>query len=375
MIEVLMSRISGNFQFPSSTSQVKAVLIENADFTVEIIAVESEQLLQHNADFSCGEILPGLPCELFFADGSCFIPSATGFVPHKLKHKGWVAKLESHRLGILTALILVPATCAWLFFVGIPAFAKALVPYTPEPLAEFIDQQSLIAIDTMLSPSKLPATEQDKLRAEWSAAFKKLGPAVAQPRNIAFRDAEDIGPNAFALPGGTMIMTDQLANLLKDNPDASLAVMLHELGHVQHRHGLQMMASSASTAVIVAVLFNDLESVSEIIIGGASSLIQAKFSRGMETEADDFANQSLLKLNKSPQAFIDAMATLAKEHQGDTDKQEDSWTTYFSSHPEIKSRIESAKKLLNKANSTASAKPSPVSEEKSNDSKATDSNN
>jgi len=366
-----MQQLFGHFQYAASSQQIAAYLFEHADFRVDVFASETGETLHTAADFHCGELLPGLPSELFFADGSCFIPSDTGYVPAKYQHKSWLPKLERNRLGILSAVILVPATCAWLFFVGIPAFAKALVPYTPEPLAEFIDQQSLVAIDAILDPSKLPVLEQQKLRAEWSEAFKKLGPEIAQPRYIDFRDAEDLGANAFALPGGTMIMTDQLAILLKDNPDASLAVMLHELGHVQHRHGLQMMASSASTAVIVAVLFNDLESVSEVIIGGASTLVQAKFSRGMETEADDFANQSLLKLNKSPQAFIDAMAALAKAHDVEEDK---SWTSYFSSHPEIKARIDAAKNLLGtaetadgnaipKADDDKAAKP-PVTDQK-----------
>lgn len=367
-----MQQHFGFFQYPASSQQIDAYLYEHADFRLDVFATATGERLHTDTEFNCGEILPGLPCELFFADGSCFIPKDPSYVPAKYQRKTWVAKFESHRIGILSALVLVPVTCAWLFFVGIPAFAKALVPYTPEPLTEFIDQQSLVAIDTFLEPSKLPITEQEKLRAEWSAAFKKLGPEITQPRHIDFRDAEEIGPNAFALPGGTMIMTDQLATLLKDNPDASLAVMLHELGHVQHRHGLQMMASSASTAVIAAVLFNDLESVSEIIIGGASSLVQAKFSRGMETEADDFANQSLLKLDKSPQAFIDAMAALAKEHQID---QEDSWTSYFSSHPEIKARIESAKKLIKSPDSTSTDGKNPAIEEKSADEKAAESKN
>lgn len=341
-----MQRHLGTFQYPASSRQIRAYLQEHADFTVDIIALECHNILQQATDFQCGQLLTGLPCELFFADGSCFIPEDSTFVPAKYQQKRWLARFESNRVGILSALILVPLTCAWLFFVGIPSFAKALVPYTPEPLAEFIDHQSLMAVDTLLNPSQLPQAEQQRLTTEWSAAFKQLGPSVMQPRRIEFRDAQALGANAFALPGGTLIMTDQLVMLLKDNPDASLAVMLHELGHVQHRHGLQMMASSAGTAVILAVLFNDLESVSEVILGGAAGLVQAKFSRAMETEADDFANQALLQLHKSPQAFIDAMAALAKAHDM---KEDDSWTQYLNSHPEIKARIDAAKKLLGTA--------------------------
>ena len=145
-----MSLPTGFFQYPASTLQINAQLVENADFSVDIIATETGQFLQHNADFRCGEILPGLPLELFFADGSCFIMQSTHFIPQKLKHKTWLAKLESHRLGILMALMLVPATCAWLFFVGIPALAKSLVPHTPESVPAFIDQQSLLTIHTLL---------------------------------------------------------------------------------------------------------------------------------------------------------------------------------------------------------------------------------
>ncbi len=352
-----MSLPTGFFQYPASTQQINAQLVENADLTVDIIATETGQFLQHNADFRCGEILPGLPLELFFADGSCFILQSAHFIPQKLKHKTWLAKLESHRLGILVALLLVPATCAWLFFVGISALAKSLVPHTPESVAAFIDQQSLLTIDTLLEPSKLSEPQQDSLRQQWSAAFAQLGDKVRPPRAILFRDAAELGANAFALPGGTLVMTDQLAELLKDNPDASLAVMLHELGHAQHRHGLQMMASSAGTAMVLALLFNDLEAVNEVILGGASGLLQAKFSREMETEADTFANQALLKLNKSPQAFIDAMTALAKAHDIKPEEASGHWLEYLSSHPEIKARIDAAKSMIDPASHAAPTEP------------------
>ena len=348
-----MSLPIGFFQYPASTQQIKAQLVENADLTVDIIATETGQFLQHNADFRCGEILPGLPLELFFADGSCFIVQSANFIPQKLKHKTWLAKLESHRLSILLALLLVPATCAWLFFVGIPALAKSLVPHTPDSVAAFIDQQSLLTIDTLLEPSQLSEQQQESLRQQWTAAFAQLGDEVRPPRAILFRDAAELGANAFALPGGTLVMTDQLAELLKDNPDASLAVMLHELGHAQHRHGLQMMASSAGTAMVLALLFNDLEAVNEVILGGASGLLQAKFSREMETEADTFANQALLQLNKSPQAFIDAMTALAKAHDLKPDETSGHWLEYLSSHPEIKARIDAAKSMIAPANEPA----------------------
>jgi Zn-dependent protease with chaperone function len=51
--------------------------------------------------------------------------------------------------------------------------------------------------------------------------------------------------NAFALPNGRVVVTDELVELLKNDSDALRAVLLHEIGHVQHHHSIRLAAQAA----------------------------------------------------------------------------------------------------------------------------------
>jgi hypothetical protein len=69
-----------------------------------------------------------------------------------------------------------------------------------------------------------------------------------------------MGANAFALPGGTVVVTDQLLELSPD--DAALAgVLAHEIGHVEHRHLMRQLISGTVVGVVATLLAGDTSSV------------------------------------------------------------------------------------------------------------------
>ena len=81
------------------------------------------------------------------------------------------------------------------------------------------------------------------------------------PRHrLVFRKSR-IGPNAFALPGGTMVMTDQLVELV-DHDDAVLTgVLAHELGHLQARHGMRMLVQATAIGAVSSLVFGDFSAL------------------------------------------------------------------------------------------------------------------
>src|SRR5690606_30236608 len=113
-----------------------------------------------------------------------------------------------------------------------------------------------------------------------------------------------------------------------------LAVMLHEIGHVEHRHSLQLVARSTAMSMLFALMFGDIEGAGELVLGAGSSLLQNSFSREMEREADHFALQQLQQLGIPPQAFANAMETLRHEHGGAAREQGSRWLEYLSTHPD-----------------------------------------
>ena len=88
-------------------------------------------------------------------------------------------------------------------------------------------------------------------------------------------------------------MSDELAKLLTD--DEMLAVFLHEVGHVEKRHGMRGLLAAAG----VGLLFALAGDVSFVLSGGAI-LLQFKYSRNNETESDCFASRELRRRNMSP---------------------------------------------------------------------------
>ena len=62
---------------------------------------------------------------------------------------------------------------------------------------------------------------------------------------IVFRKGGRLGPNAFALPGGTIIFTDEMI-MLSEHDDELLAVLIHEIGHVVHRNGMRTIIQDSS---------------------------------------------------------------------------------------------------------------------------------
>lgn len=334
-----MQQFKGTYYFAGSSACCVAFLQQGAE--LQLKAADTGELLWQGNNYQTGIDLPGLAVEVLLDDGSYFVPDDVTLRLNAKRRVALATRLEQHKVAILLSVLLVPLTLWWLITAGLPKFAAAMVPLLPQEVSTTLDSQTMAILDTtMLDASALPQQQQQQLRQQWLAALAQLPQDPKINANIQFRQAKGMGANAFALPAGTIVFTDELVTLLEKNPDALLAVFLHEVGHVQHQHGLKLLAQSTATTLLLALLFNDLEGLSEVLLGSGSSLMQAAFSREMESEADLFATTSLLQLGKSGEAFADAMTAISQ--QADAASME-KWTQYLSSHPLSSERIEKAK--------------------------------
>jgi Zn-dependent protease with chaperone function len=127
---------------------------------------------------------------------------------------------------------------------------------------------------------------------------------------LEFRDAESLGANAMALPSGAIYMTDQLVALTSDDR-VLMAVIAHEAGHVKRRHGLRQMIQGATVGALITWYFGDFSALGA---AAPASLLQAKYSRDLEREADAYAVQ-VLKMNDLPASLLaDALELIQKSH-------------------------------------------------------------
>ncbi len=240
---------------------------------------------------------------------------------------------------VLVAIVLLIVVGLAGYRWGLPLVARGVANVLPQEAVTAIDGHVLLTLDKtgLLKPTQLSADQIDTIEA----AIAPLLAARAEPTPVAlhFRHAPDVGANAFALPGGDVVVTDELVKLAP-SPEHVAAVVAHELGHVAHRHGLRNMIQASILAAVVSVWTGD---VSTLATAGATVVLSSAYSRDFEREADDYGAALLTWTGQSPMLLADMLDALTQQAiaEGDlpAEQAEGHWSDYLSSHPSTPERI------------------------------------
>lgn len=245
-----------------------------------------------------------------------------------------LAHLESRWRYALAALVMVLGVIAASYVWGLPYIAKVVAQRIPNELITPIDQQFLDAVDSkLLLPSQLPSARQLAITSRLQALQMPNG---AKPlTRILFRSSPKIGANAFALPGGTVVILDEIVKL-SDNDEQVLGVLAHEMGHVAERHAVRQMLQASAVGLVMAWYVGD---VSSLLAIAPSALLETRYSREFERLADGFAAQTMA-LNHMPAAHLaDMLEKLERAHGAKQATGQQHWLDYLSSHPATDERI------------------------------------
>lgn len=247
-------------------------------------------------------------------------------------YQAFVHKLEQNLHSVLAALaITVFLIWAGIEF-GVPLIAKSAAYSVPFHIEQNIGKQSLKTLDkAFFQTSKLPLQTQRQIIIRFQQAIVTL--PNAESYHLEFRSSKELGANAFALPGGMIIITDDLVKLA-DNQDQILAVLGHEIGHQVYKHGLRSLFQDSFTALIMAGLLGDISSISSIAVTLPTILVESRYSRKFELEADDYAINFLKNQHIAANAFVQILTHLQKKHPSS-----ESQFDYLSSHPAMAERI------------------------------------
>lgn len=138
--------------------------------------------------------------------------------------------------------------------------------------------------------------------------------------------------NAFAVSGGKFVIFSGLLEKM-NRKEQLVALIGHEISHIENRHPLKSVARNMSGAIFLSVLFSDVNSVTAILADNAHLFSQLSYSRKLEKEADlvglELMRNNHLDLDGMPELF----ALLQTESMIDV-------PAYLSSHPMLKDRIE-----------------------------------
>ena len=221
-------------------------------------------------------------------------------------------RLEARPAYAVVAIALVVGLLWLLIDRGLPPAVEYVAEKIPRGAEATLGEETLDALDDeWLKPTQLPRDRVARLRPKFDALAKAAGDNG--PLQLEFR-ASPIGANAFALPGGTIVVTDDLVKLSR-NDDEVLSVLAHEIGHVHYRHTMRQLLQGSATALIIAAVTGDVASTTSLAASAPALLLQTKYSRDYEREADAFAIDLLQKTGIGPQHFAAILARLeAKEH-------------------------------------------------------------
>lgn len=237
----------------------------------------------------------------------------------------WVVRQQQSWRGALTAAGATIAALVLGYLFLLPPAAALLARMLPVAVERRLGDGMLDFLDRhVFAPSTLPAARQRQLADD----FDRLLPPSPHPppHHIVFRKSR-IGPNAFSLPSGDIVMTDEMVALMPDDA-ALMGVFAHELGHLHERHLMRRIIQSSAVAASATLLFGD---VSSAIAALPPLLLELKYSRDVEREADDYAIAMLLKNGIAPEHLAQVFVRL--------DRVAGSTPAYLSSHPAGPERI------------------------------------
>ncbi len=133
--------------------------------------------------------------------------------------------------------------------------------------------------------------------------------------SFQFHVSKDTNINAFALPGGHVVVNLGLLNAAR-RPEEVAGVLAHEIAHVTQRHGIRNLIESAGLSLLLQAVVGDQSGLLGAVLSGSEFLLQKKYSRDFEREADDVGWDYLIKAKIDPRGLIDFFSLLTELEKG-----------------------------------------------------------
>ena len=328
--------IQGRYFDGRSSAPIEATLEVGADGMVRVHGLP-EPVAAPLLELEISDRIGNIARRISFADGAVFETHDNDAVDAALeaardvvglRHgSGLVHWLESRwQVALASVAGVVVISVAFLVW-GVPAIANWAAGVMPASMDQAIGSGSLDVLDRVaFEPSNLPKARQRELKALFTRMTAPLDDG--HDYQLELRDGGGLGANAFALPSGIVVMTDQLVALSKSD-DELRAVLAHEIGHVRGRHALRHLLQAAGITAIATALLGDVSSISGIL-SAAPALLDAKNSRDFETEADNFARQWLQENHVAESSFDAILCRLSHAEGSEAGKKD---FDFFSTHP------------------------------------------
>lgn len=206
-----------------------------------------------------------------------------------------------------------------------------VVPWLSEKMASTISVSTEQELGNAVYDALDLSGQQDKeATAVLNEFFQEL--KVQTPYTIHITVVKSDVVNAFALPGGNIVVYSALLKELKTYPELA-ALLSHEFTHVNNKHSTKSIFRQLGSRVFLSLLFGKFGSVTSVMVDQADKFKTLKYSRGLEKEAD-LDGLSLLRERKiDPEGFIGLFRHLKDSAPASA------MPEFLGSHPDIDKRI------------------------------------
>jgi Zn-dependent protease with chaperone function len=309
--------ISGDWYASGSAAKTAAAL--HIDNDVVVLKTSGDVVLScHLRDIGVSDRLGNIERKLTFVDIGIFSTEDNAAIDMAFrslqKTNRGIHFVETHMAAVLVALVFTIAVGFSFFKWGIPWVSETVAHSLPHKTNELIAAESLDFLDAYwFGESEVSEQRQAEIRDHFRTQLLPLDKANQHINyRLHFRSWNHNDkkiPNAFALPSGDIIVTDQFVSLA-ENQDEMDSVLLHEIGHVVHRHSLEMVIQSTLVTTIVMLVTGDSSGIADVGLGLGALLVSSHYSRGHESEADVYAFERMLVAGIDPQVFSTIMGRM-----------------------------------------------------------------
>ena len=317
---------------PHSSHKQRAVLTLYNQTSFRLQFKDHEELVSlEQVKFS--DSVGNLPIRLTFPSGWAFNADDSDSLKELAiasNKSAWLVKLEQYWLAVLASVLLCISLTIAGFYYGVPWASRAIVSAVPASVEQKFGEQVFSQFERHWSASDVPFEVRKKVRERLKQHLVTID-YQGMPIELVFRSMDEQA-NAFAFPGGTIVVLDGLVSLAQNDQQLD-SIILHEVGHVHHRHVMIQVVESSIVAIGVAVLTGEATGALDSMAGIGAFLLSNGRSRQAEQQADMFAKQAMIDIYGSAQPMVEIFELLDNTSQFEIPE-------WISTHPEMQQRIE-----------------------------------
>lgn len=246
------------------------------------------------------------------------------FPGNRLFRKGALDKIGV--VGCLVAILLVLGLMLAVYFWLVPFVVDQAARKVPPDIEQKVGDSWYQALTAEYKP--------DTAKTRWVQAFyDSLGYAGAYPIRITV--VQEPVVNAFALPGGRIVVFDGILRIM-DRPEQLAALLGHEASHVELRHSTRAVFRELANSLFFSLFLGDYGDISTIIVQQGDQLAGLSYSRSLELEADARGFQ-LMQQSRVPTSGMRDLFQKMKDSEAGSGASDA--PNFLSTHPSLEERV------------------------------------